>query len=134
MESNKVGFSSIDEYIATFPEEIQKILEELRATISASAPDAEEKISYQMPTFAQKGNLVHFAAWKNHIGFYPTSSGTQAFKHELSIYGGAKGSVKFPIEKPLPLELISKIVQFRVAENLKKAESKASKRKVLVEG
>ena len=134
MESNKVGFSSIDEYIATFPEEIQKILEELRATISASAPDAEEKISYQMPTFAQKGNLVHFAAWKNHIGFYPTSSGTQAFKHELYIYGGAKGSVKFPTEKPLPLELISKIVQFRVAENLKKAESKASKRKVLVEG
>ena len=129
MESNKVGFSSIDEYIATFPEEIQKILEELRATISASAPDAEEKISYQMPTFAQKGNLVHFAAWKNHIGFYPTSSGTQAFKHELSIYGGAKGSVKFPTEKPLPLELISKIVQFRVAENLKKAKQKSSKRK-----
>jgi uncharacterized protein YdhG (YjbR/CyaY superfamily) len=111
---------SIDEYIATFPEEIQKILEELRATIRASAPDAEEKISYQMPTFALKGNLVHFAAWKNHIGFYPTSSGTQAFKNELSIYEGAKGSIKFPIEKPLPLELISKIVKFRVAENLKK--------------
>jgi uncharacterized protein YdhG (YjbR/CyaY superfamily) len=81
MESNKVGFISIDEYIASFPEEIQKILEELRATIKASAPDAEEKISYQMPTFALKGNLVHFAAWKNHIGFYPTSTGTQAFKH-----------------------------------------------------
>jgi len=129
MESNKVGFISIDEYIATFPEEIQKILEELRATIKASAPDAEEKISYQMPTFALKGNLVHFAAWKNHIGFYPTSSGTQAFKHELSIYEGAKGSVKFPIEKPLPLELISKIVKFRVAENLKNAEIKSSKRK-----
>jgi uncharacterized protein YdhG (YjbR/CyaY superfamily) len=109
MESKKVGFISIDEYIATFPEEIKKILEELRATIKASAPDAEEKISYQIPTFALKGNLVHFAAWKNHIGFYPTSSGTQAFKHELSIYEGAKGSVKFPIEKPLPLELISKI-------------------------
>jgi len=129
MESNKVGFNSIDEYIATFPEEIQKILEELRATIKASAPDAEEKISYQMPTFALKGNLVHFAAWKNHIGFYPTSSGTQAFKHELSIYEGAKGSVKFPIDKPLPLELISKIVRFRVAENLKNAEIKSSKRK-----
>ena len=128
MESNKVGFISIDEYIATFTEEIQKILEELRATIKASAPDAEEKISYQMPTFALKGNLVHFAAWKNHIGFYPTPSGTQAFKHELSIYEGAKGSVKFPIEKPLPLELISKIVKFSVAENLKNAEIKSSKR------
>ncbi|MCX6034335.1 MAG: DUF1801 domain-containing protein [Chloroflexi bacterium] len=131
MESNKVGFISINEYIATFPEEIQKILEELRATIRASAPDAEEKISYQMPTFALKGNLVHFAAWKNHIEFYPTSRGTQAFKHELSIYEGAKGSVKFPIEKPLPLELISKIVKFRVAENLKNAEIKSSKRKKL---
>jgi uncharacterized protein YdhG (YjbR/CyaY superfamily) len=129
MESNKVGFISVDEYIATFPEEIQKILEELRATIKASAPDAEEKISYQMPTFALKGNLVHFAAWKNHIGFYPTSSGTQAFKHELSIYEGAKGSVKFPIDKPLPLKLISQIVKFRVTENLKNAEIKSSKRK-----
>jgi uncharacterized protein YdhG (YjbR/CyaY superfamily) len=119
----------MDEYIATFPEEIQKILEELRATIKASAPDAEERISYQMPTFALKGNLVHFAAFKKHIGFYPTPSGIQAFKHELSIYEGAKGSVKFPIEKPLPLELISKIVKFRVAENLKKAEIKSSKGK-----
>ena len=119
----------MDEYIATFPEETQKILEELRATIKASAPDAEEKISYQMPTFFLKGNLVHFAAWKNHIGFYPTPSGTEAFKQELSIYEGAKGSIKFPIDKPLPLELISKIVKFRVAENLKRAEIKSSKRK-----
>jgi uncharacterized protein YdhG (YjbR/CyaY superfamily) len=129
MESNKVGFTSIDEYIATFPEETQKILEELRATIKAAAPDAEEKISYQMPTFDLKGNLVHFAAFKNHIGFYPTPSGIQAFKQELSIYEGAKGSVKFPIDKPMPLELISKIVKFRVAENLKNAEIKSSKRK-----
>jgi uncharacterized protein YdhG (YjbR/CyaY superfamily) len=129
MEGNKVGFISIDEYIATFPEAIQIILEELRATIKASAPDAEEKISYQIPTFALKGNLVHFAAYKNHIGFYPTSSGIQAFKHELSINEGAKGSVKFPIEKPLPLKLISKIVKFRVAENLKNAEMKSGKRK-----
>ena len=129
MEGNKVGFASIDEYIATFPEETQKILEELRATIKAAAPDAEEKISYQIPTFALKGNLVHFAAWKKHIGFYPTSSGTQAFEHELSIYESAKGSVKFPIEKPLPLDLISKIVKFRVAENLRNAEIKSGKRK-----
>ncbi len=129
MKSNRVGFVSIDEYVATFPKDIQKILEELRATIKAAAPDAEEKISYQMPTFALKGNLVHFAAWKKHIGFYPTSSGTQAFKQELSIFEGAKGSVQFPVDKPLPLELISKIVKFRVAENLKKAELKSRKRK-----
>ena len=128
MESSKVGFESIDEYIATFPEEIQKILEELRTTIKAAAPDAEEKISYQMPTFALKGNLVHFAAHKNHIGFYPTPSGIEAFEQELSVYEGAKGSVKFPIEKPLPLGLISKIVAFRVAENLKRAEVKVGKK------
>jgi uncharacterized protein YdhG (YjbR/CyaY superfamily) len=127
MERKKMAFNSIDEYIATFPQEIQKLLEELRATIKASAPGAEEKMSYQMPTFALKGNLVHFAAWKKHIGFYPTPSGTRAFKHELSIFEGAKGSVKFPIEKPLPLELISKIVMFRVKENLEKAETKGEK-------
>ncbi len=127
MESNQVGFTSIDQYIATFPEATQKILQELRETIKASAPGAEEKISYQMPTFALKGNLVHFAAYKKHIGFYPAPSGIQAFKHELSIYEGAKGSVKFPIEKPLPLELISRIVKFRVAENLKNAALKSRK-------
>jgi len=129
MESKKVGFVSIDEYIATFPEETQKILEELRETIKAAAPDAVEKISYQMPTFFLKGNLVHFAAWKHHIGFYPTPSGTEAFKEELSIYEGAKGSIKFPIDKPLPLDLIRKIVKFRVAENLKRAGAKSGKRK-----
>ncbi|MFL7868404.1 MAG: iron chaperone [Anaerolineales bacterium] len=129
MESNKVRFNSIDEYIATFPAEIQKILGELRETIKAAAPEAEEKISYQMPTFALKGNLVHFAAYKNHIGFYPTPSGIEAFKDELSVYEGAKGSIRFPIEKPLPLELINKIVKFRVAENLNKADRKARKKK-----
>ncbi len=129
MESKKAGFASIDEYVATFPKEIQKILEELRATIKAAAPDAEEKISYQMPTFFLKGNLVHFAAFKNHIGLYPTPSGTQAFKRELSGYQAAKGSIRFPIDQPLPLELIRKIVKFRVAENLKKAEMKTSRKK-----
>jgi len=129
MEGNKADFVSIDEYIAAFPEEIQKILEELRATIKAAAPEAQEKISYQMPAFALKGNLVYFGAYKNHIGFYPTSSGIQAFKKELSIYEGAKGTVRFPIDKPLPLDLISRIVKFRVAENLKKAEIKSSKNK-----
>ncbi len=129
MESNKIGYNSIDEYIATFPKDVQKILEELRAVIKAAAPEAEEKISYQMPTFALKGNLVHFAAHKNHIGFYPTPSGIQAFEQELSAYDSAKGSVQFPIDKPMPLELISRIVKFRVAENSKNAEIKANKKK-----
>ncbi len=128
MESNKAGFTSIDEYIATFPKDIQKKLEEMRATIKAAAPEAEEKISYQMPTFFLNGNLVHFAAHTNHIGFYPTPSGIEAFKKELSIYEGAKGSVQFPLEKPLPLKLVSKIVKYRVAENLTKAASKANRK------
>ena len=128
MEIIKKSFSSIDAYIAIFPQEVQKKLNELRATIRASAPEAKEKISYQMPTFALKGNLVHFAAYQKHIGFYPAPSGIQEFKKELSVYEGAKGSVRFPIDKPLPLELISKIVKFRVSENLKKAEIKRSKK------
>jgi uncharacterized protein YdhG (YjbR/CyaY superfamily) len=129
MENNNPGFTSIDAYIATFPEEIQKILQELRAVIQAAAPEAEEKISYQMPTFALKGNLVHFAAFKHHIGFYPAPRGIEAFAQELSIYEGAKGSIRFPIDKPLPLELISRIVKFRVIENLKNAEIKKAKKK-----
>ena len=128
MEIIKKSFSSIDAYIAIFPQEVQKKLNELRATIRASAPEAEEKISYHMPTFALKGNLVHFAAYQKHIGFYPAPSGIQEFKKELSVYEGAKGSVRFPMDKPLPLELISKIVKFRVSENLKKAETKRSKK------
>ena len=129
MEENKITSKSIDEYILKFPPEIQEILKTLRKVIKESAPDAEEKISYQMPTFVLHGNLVHFAAYKNHIGFYPTPSGIDAFKDELSEYKGAKGSVQFPIEKPLPYELISKIVKFRVAENIKKAEDKLKKKK-----
>ena len=129
MKSKKAGFNSIDDYIATFSKEIQIILEDLRGTIKAAAPEAEEKISYQMPTFFLKGNLIHFAAFKNHIGLYPSPSGTQAFKRELSIYQGAKGSIKFPIDKPLPMELIRKIVKFRVVENLKKAGIKSSRKK-----
>ena len=117
MEPKKSGFTSIDEYIAAFPEETQKILEELRAVIKAAVPEAKEKISYQMPTFDLNGNLVHFAAFKNHIGFYPTPSGIEAFKQELSGYAGAKGSVQFPINQPLPLGLIRRIVEYRVAEN-----------------
>jgi uncharacterized protein YdhG (YjbR/CyaY superfamily) len=129
MESKPGSYVSIDEYIAMFPKDIQKILEELRATIKDAAPDAKEKISYQMPTFDLKGNLVHFAAHKNHIGFYPQPSGIQAFKNELSIYESSKGSVKFTLDKPLPLKLISRIVKFRVAENLERAEQKSNRKK-----
>ena len=128
MKNNEAGFTSIDEYIATFPNEIQRILQLLRATIKAAAPEAEEKISYQMPTFALHGNLVHFAAWKTHIGFYPAPSGIQEFAQELAKYEGAKGSIKFPLNEPLPLELIRNIVKFRVVENLKKAELKTAKK------
>src|SRR5210317_2048140 len=117
-------FTSIDEYISTFPEDVQKILEEIRATIKAAAPEAEEKISYQMPTFFLKGNLIHFAAYKKHIGIYPTPNGIESFKKELSKYKGAKGSVRLPIDEPMPLKLIARIVKFRVAENIKKAKSK----------
>lgn len=129
METNKPTPTTIDEYIANFPKEVQETLQELRATIKNAAPEAEEAISYQMPTFKLKGNLVHFAAYKNHIGFYPTPSGIEKFKEELSAYEGAKGSVKFPIDQPLPLDTIAKIVKFRVTENLEKAEAKSKKKK-----
>lgn len=129
MGNKKAGFNSVDEYIATFPPEIQTILEEIRATIKAAAPDAVEKISYQMPTFALEGNLVHFAAFKNHIGFYPTPSGTEAFKEELARYQAGKGSIQFPLTEPMPLDLITRIVKLRVAENQEKAALKARKKK-----
>lgn len=129
MERGNIDFKTIDNYISTFPNNIKDILEKLRAVIKASAPNAEEKISYQIPTFVLKGNLVHFAAYKNHIGFYPTSSGIQAFKRDLSVYEVSKGTVRFPIDKPLPYKLISNIVKFRVKENLKKAEIKLNKKK-----
>ncbi len=128
MESNKVGFISIAEYIATFPEEIRELLEKLRATIKASAPEAEEKISYQMPTFYDNGNLVYFAAYKKHIGFYPTSSGIPANKKELASYKTSKGAVQFPIDRPLPLALIKRIVKFRVLENSRKKTNDKKKR------
>jgi uncharacterized protein YdhG (YjbR/CyaY superfamily) len=129
MEENKITAKSIDEYILQFPPEVQDILKTLRKVIKEAAPEAEEKISWEMPTFVLHGNLVHFAAHKNHIGFYPAPSGIDAFKNELSEYKGAKGSVQFPIKKPMPYELISKIVKFRVIENLKKAEDKLNKKK-----
>lgn len=112
--------SGIDAYIARFPEDVQRILAQIRAVIHEAAPQAVEKISYQMPTFYLNGNLVHFAAFKHHIGFYPTPNGIVAFNDELSAYKGAKGSVQFPLDQPIPYDLIRRIVLFRVAENLKK--------------
>jgi uncharacterized protein YdhG (YjbR/CyaY superfamily) len=129
MDSQKAGFNSIDEYIATFPKDVQKILQQVRETIHTAAPDATEKISYQMPTFYLDGNLVHFAAFKNHIGFYPAPQGIEAFKEELSKYEGAKGSVQFPLDQPMPLKLITRIVQYRAEGNRQKAAEKASKKK-----
>jgi uncharacterized protein YdhG (YjbR/CyaY superfamily) len=115
--TNKKQFKTIDEYIKAFPRDVQSILEKMRQTIRKTAPKAVEAISYQMPTFKLNGkNLVHFAAWKNHIGFYPTPSGTEAFKKELSPYKGAKGSVQFPIEMPIPYELVKNIVIFRMKD------------------
>jgi uncharacterized protein YdhG (YjbR/CyaY superfamily) len=124
MKTKTEQYTTIDEYIATFPEEVQKKLQALRETIRTAAPQAKEKISYQMPTFTLEGNLVHFAAYPKHIGFYPTPSGIEAFKQELAMYKGAKGSVQFPLDKPLPLELVRRIVIFRVQENLQQAQGK----------
>lgn len=110
---------TIDEYIESFPTEIQEILNNMRAIIKEAAPSATEKISWQMPTFYLNGNLVHFAAHKNHIGFYPGASGVEAFLSVLGEYKCSKGAIQFPIDKPLPVELICKIVRFRVSENAK---------------
>lgn len=124
MVTNKNNPTDIDEYIANFPKDVQNILEELRKTIKKAAPKAEETINYAVPTFTLYGNLVHFAAYKNHIGFYPAPSAIAAFEKELSLYEGAKGSVKFPIAQPLPLDLVGKIVKFRVKENLERQKKK----------
>jgi len=118
MKTDQPAPTNIDEYIAAFPQDVQEILEKIRSTVKKAAPDAEETISYRMPTFTLKGNLVHFAAFKNHIGFYPTPTGIEKFQKELSVYKGAKGSVRFPLDKPIPFALISKIVKFRVKEQL----------------
>ncbi len=125
MQGHQTGFRTIDEYIATFPADVQALLQTLRATIHAAAPGAEERISYGIPAFAQEGNLVYFAALKNHIGLYPTSSGIAAFQDEISAYESSKGAVKFPKDQPMPLDLITRIVQFRVAENLNRAAAKS---------
>jgi uncharacterized protein YdhG (YjbR/CyaY superfamily) len=130
MEANKVKFDSIDQYIAAFPEETQKLLEELRSTIKAAAPGAVERITYQMPTFDLNGrHLVFFSAWKHHIGIYPIPAGDKTFQKEISQYKSAKSSLNFPIDKPLPVKLIRRFVQFRVAEDTDTAETKAGRKK-----
>jgi uncharacterized protein YdhG (YjbR/CyaY superfamily) len=130
MTTIRTKANTIDEYISGYPKETQDLLEKLRGTIRKAAPEAQETISYAMPTFTLNGNLVHFAAFKNHIGFYPTASGIEAFRKELSVYKGAKGSVQFPVNKPLPLELVSKIVKFRVNENMNKAKARIKDKRV----
>jgi len=121
MESNKRQFKSIDEYIRTFPEDVQDILEKMRRTIKKAAPQAVESISYQMPTFKLKGkSLVYFAGYKNHIGFYPIPSGIEAFEEELSTYKQGRGSVQFPLSRPVPYDLVKKIVVYRSKEVLAK--------------
>jgi len=127
MQSNPTPPKTIDEYIAACPADVQEILEKIRATIREAAPAAEETISYQMPTFSLYGNLVHFAAFKSHIGFYPIPTGIENFKKELSTYKTGKGSVQFPLDQPMPYDLIRKIVEFRVEENMKKAAAKGKK-------
>jgi uncharacterized protein YdhG (YjbR/CyaY superfamily) len=124
MQSKKVRFASIDQYIATFPKETQKRMQELRAIIKSAAPKAEENISYHMPAFAQEGNLVLFAGYKNHIGLYGTSTVTRPFKKQLAIYESGKDALRFPVDKPLPAALIKRIVKLRVAENLKNADKR----------
>lgn len=126
MQTDQTTPETIDQYIAGFPEDVRSILQKIRATIREAAPDAQETISYQMPTFTLHGNLVHFAAFSKHIGFYPTPSGVEAFKDELALYKQGKGSVQFPLDQPIPYDLISRIVAFRVQEHLARAGAKRS--------
>jgi uncharacterized protein YdhG (YjbR/CyaY superfamily) len=114
----KTTYKTIDEYIRTFPPDVRRKLEEMRQAIQEAAPDATETISYQIPAFELGGTLVYFAAFKNHIGFYPTPSGIEEFSKELSRYKTSKGAVQFPLERPLPLDLVKRIVRYRVQENL----------------
>ncbi len=121
--ANRSTAESIDEYIAEFPPEIQAVLEEVRALIHASAPDATETISYAIPTFDLNGkHLVHFAGFAKHIGFYPIPSGMEAFKQDFKPYKTGKGSVQFPLDRPLPVDLIRRIVEFRVEESASNAQ------------
>ncbi len=121
MTAKKSGFASMDEYIATFPEDVQKILKKVRATIKAAAPKAEETISYEIPTFKINGKyLIYFAGWKQHISIYPIPTGDAAFQKEIEPYVAGKGTLKFPLDKPIPFKLITRMVKLQLADNLEK--------------
>ena len=128
MEPTSKKFKTVDEYFSTFPKNVKNILTQLRKTIKQAAPQAEELISYNMPAFKLNGILVYYAAYNKHIGFYPTSSGIETFKNELSVYKWGKGSIQFPLDQPLPTELITNIVKFRVMRNSEKAATKTKKK------
>lgn len=122
-------FDTIDEYIVQFPDDIQDRLQAIRCAIREAAPEATEKISWQMPTFHQLGNVVHFAAFKNHIGFFPGASGVEVFADKLTAYKTSKGTIQFPYGQPTPLDLVKEITRFRVDENRQIAEAKKTKKK-----
>lgn len=127
-ETEKKSPKTIDEYIAAFPEEVQLTLQEMRATIHAAAPQAQETIKYGIPTFTLEGNLVHFGGYQKHIGFYPTPSALEHFADDLSQYEGSKGAVKFPLDQPIPYDLVRRMVAFRVQENREKAAAKKKRK------
>jgi uncharacterized protein YdhG (YjbR/CyaY superfamily) len=129
MEINASKPETIDEYISGFPPDVQEKLTRIRSIIHDAAPQAEETIKYQIPTFVLNGNLVHFAAFKSHIGLYPTPSGIEKFKDELKDVEISKGTIRFPLDRPIPYDLISEIVSFRVQENLDRAAAKSKKKR-----
>jgi uncharacterized protein YdhG (YjbR/CyaY superfamily) len=127
MKPDQSAPRDMDEYIANFPEDVQNILQKIRSVIGKAAPGAAETIKYRIPTFTLNGNLVHFAAFQNHIGFYPTPTGIERFKKELAVYEVAKGTVRLPLDKPIPYDLITEIVKFRVQENMNSAKDTSRK-------
>jgi len=127
MKADSIKFKTIRQYIESFPETTQKILRKLHKAIKETAPDAEEAISYNMPAFSLNGVLVYYAAHRSHIGFYPTGAGIAAFKDEISNYKHSKGAIQFPIDEPLPLDLVKKIVKFRIKMNLEKSKKSHNK-------
>ena len=131
MTASQKAAKNIDAYIAEFPDEVQQILKKIRMTIRKAAPQAQETISYKIPAFTLNGHLVYFAAFKNHIGFYPPVTGGDAkFKREKAVYEGPNGNLRFPLDKPVPYTLISKIVKFRLKENLVRAQAKERKNRM----
>lgn len=125
MAPNKTKFKNTDEYIASFPVETQKILEQIRAAVKRAAPEAVETLKYQMPTFTLNGNLIHFGAFSKHIGIYPAPKGDDAFRKELSVYKSEKSTIRIPLDKPMPIDLITRIVKLRVKETGERAKTKA---------